>query len=216
MSFQIEISLESTILCQCLSHVKRWLPLPLPGSQTAQSPAWSQKNQEGRPRHWQDPGRPLVETALPNLCVLGEQHIDYFSFMHHRLVLAKRVRDSLKLWAMPCRATQDRQVTVRSSDKSWSTGGRNGKLLQYLCHATPWIIWKGKKMWHWKMHPPDWKVSSMLLGKSRGKLLRASKRMKQQKWCSAVAVSGGESKLWCCKEQCCIGTWNVRSMNQGK
>ena len=31
-----------------------------------------------------------------------------------------------------------------------------------------------------------------------------------------VNVSGGESKVWCCKEQYCIGTWNVRSMNQGK
>ena len=29
-------------------------------------------------------------------------------------------------------------------------------------------------------------------------------------------VSGGESKVWCCKEQYCIGTCNVRSMNQGK
>ena len=29
-------------------------------------------------------------------------------------------------------------------------------------------------------------------------------------------VSGGESKVRCCKEQCSIGTWNVRSMNQGK
>ena len=29
-------------------------------------------------------------------------------------------------------------------------------------------------------------------------------------------VSGGESKFLCCKEQYCIGTWNVRSMNQGK
>ena len=29
-------------------------------------------------------------------------------------------------------------------------------------------------------------------------------------------VSGGESKVWCCKEQCCIGTWNIRSMNQSK
>ena len=29
-------------------------------------------------------------------------------------------------------------------------------------------------------------------------------------------VSGGESKVWCYKEQCCIGTWNIRSMNQGK
>ena len=29
-------------------------------------------------------------------------------------------------------------------------------------------------------------------------------------------VSGGESKIRYCKEQYCIGTWNVRSMNQGK
>ena len=25
-----------------------------------------------------------------------------------------------------------------------------------------------------------------------------------------------EARIWCCKEQYCIGTWNVRSMNQGK
>ena len=29
-------------------------------------------------------------------------------------------------------------------------------------------------------------------------------------------VSADESKIQCCKEQYCIGTWNVRSMNQGK
>ena len=29
-------------------------------------------------------------------------------------------------------------------------------------------------------------------------------------------VSGGESKVQCCKEQYCIGTWNIRSMSQGK
>ena len=29
-------------------------------------------------------------------------------------------------------------------------------------------------------------------------------------------VSGGESKVWCCKEQYCIGTWDIRSMSQGK
>ena len=31
-----------------------------------------------------------------------------------------------------------------------------------------------------------------------------------------VDVSGGESKAQCYKEQYCMGTWNVRSMNQGK
>ena len=32
----------------------------------------------------------------------------------------------------------------------------------------------------------------------------------------AVDVTGDRSKIQCCKEQYCIGTWNVRSMNQGK
>ena len=38
----------------------------------------------------------------------------------------------------------------------------------------------------------------------------------KQKRCSVVDVSGGESKIQCCEEQYCIGTWKVRSMNQGK
>ena len=29
-------------------------------------------------------------------------------------------------------------------------------------------------------------------------------------------VTGDGSKVYCCKEQYCIGSWNVRSMNQGK
>ena len=33
---------------------------------------------------------------------------------------------------------------------------------------------------------------------------------------SVVDVTGDRSKVQCCKEQYCIGTWNVRSMNQGK
>ena len=32
----------------------------------------------------------------------------------------------------------------------------------------------------------------------------------------AVDVTGDRSKVPCCKEQYCIGTWNVRSMNQDK
>ena len=29
-------------------------------------------------------------------------------------------------------------------------------------------------------------------------------------------MTGDRSEVCCCKEQYCIGTWNVRSMNQGK
>ena len=41
--------------------------------------------------------------------------------------------NSMKLWAMPCRATQDGWVMVENSDKMWSTGERNAKPLQYSC-----------------------------------------------------------------------------------
>ena len=38
----------------------------------------------------------------------------------------------------------------------------------------------------------------------------------KQKQHAVVNVTGGRSKAQCCKEQYCIGTWNVRSVNQGK
>ena len=38
----------------------------------------------------------------------------------------------------------------------------------------------------------------------------------KQKQYPAVDVTGDRSKVLCCKEQYCIGTWTVRSMNQGK
>ena len=38
----------------------------------------------------------------------------------------------------------------------------------------------------------------------------------KQKQHPVVDVTGDGSKVRCCKEQYCIGTWNVRSMNQGK
>ena len=43
------------------------------------------------------------------------------------------------------------------------------------------------------------------------------KRMEpKQKQYPVVGVTGDRNKVRCCKEQYCIGTWNVRSMNQGK
>ena len=38
----------------------------------------------------------------------------------------------------------------------------------------------------------------------------------KQKQHPVVGVTGGGSKVRCCKEQYCIGTRNARSMNQGK
>ena len=41
-----------------------------------------------------------------------------------------------------------------------------------------------------------------------------TKRQSQRK--NTVDVMGDGSKVWCCKEQYCIGTWNVRPRNQSK
>ena len=41
------------------------------------------------------------------------------------------------------------------------------------------------------------------------------KREPKQKQHPVVDVMGDGSKVRCCKEQYCIGTWSVRSMNQG-
>ena len=38
----------------------------------------------------------------------------------------------------------------------------------------------------------------------------------EQKQYPAVDVTDDRSKVQCCKEQYCIGTWNESSMNQGK
>ena len=38
----------------------------------------------------------------------------------------------------------------------------------------------------------------------------------KQKQYPVADVTVDRSKVRCCKEQYCIGTWNVRSMNQGK
>ena len=38
----------------------------------------------------------------------------------------------------------------------------------------------------------------------------------KQKQYPVVDVTGDTSKVRCCKEQYCIGTWNVMSMNQDK
>ena len=46
---------------------------------------------------------------------------------------------------------------------------------------------------------------------------RKNKAMEpKQKQHPVVGATGDRSKVRCCKDQDCIGTWNVRSTNQGK
>ena len=56
----------------------------------------------------------------------------------------------------------------------------------------------------------------MLLEKNGEITPERMKREPKQKHHPVVDVTGDGSKIRCCKEQYCIGTWNVMSMNQGK
>ena len=104
----------------------------------------------------------------------------------------------MKLWAMPCRAIQDGQVMV-DSDKMWYTGEENGKPLQYSCLENREQYEKAKNM-----TPDDESPRSIDVQYTTGEEWRNSSRKNEesgpeQKQCSAVDVSSGQSKVWCCK-----------------
>jgi len=66
------------------------------------------------------------------------------------------------------------------------------------------------------MNTPGLLVPNMLLEISGEITPERMKGWSQSKKIPSVDVTGDRSKVRCCKEQYCIGTWNVRSMNQGK
>ena len=118
---------------------------------------------------------------------------------------------------MPCRATKNGRVMVESSDKTWSTGEENDKPLQYSYLENPKNSMKRQKD---RTLKDD---LSRLIGVqyATGEEWRNNSRKNEetepkQKQHPVVDVTGDRSKVRCCKEQYYIGTWNVRSMNQGK
>ena len=118
---------------------------------------------------------------------------------------------------MLCRATQDRRVMVESSDKTWSTEEGNGKPLQYSCLENPMNSIKRQKDRTLKDKLPRSVGTRYATGDQWRNNSRKNEEMEpKQKQHVVVDVTGDRSKVRCCKEQYCIGTWNVRSMNQDK
>ena len=118
---------------------------------------------------------------------------------------------------MPCGATQDRRVIVERSDKMWSIRKRNGKPLQYFCLENSMNSMKRQNDRILREEFPR----SVGVHYATGDQWRNNSRKKEgmepkQKQHPVVDVTDDRSKVWCYKEQYCIGTWNVRSMSQGK
>ena len=103
------------------------------------------------------------------------------------------------------------------SDRKWSTGEGNDKPLQYSCLENPMNSVKRQKGRILKGELP-WLVGAQYATRDQWRNnSRKNEGMEpKQKQHPVVDVTGDRSNVRCCKEQYCIGTWNVRSMNQGK
>ena len=99
----------------------------------------------------------------------------------------------------------------------WSTGEGNGKPLQYSCLENPM---NGMKRQNDRILKEELPRSVCAQYVTRDQWRNNSRKNEgiepKQKQYPAVHVTGDRSKVRCCKEQYCIGTWNVRSMSQGK
>ena len=106
---------------------------------------------------------------------------------------------------------------VESSDKMWSTGKGNGKPLQYSCLENPMNSMERKKYRTLKDELPRSVGAQYATGDHwRNNSSKNEGMEPKQKQHTVVDVTSDGSKVRCWKEQYCIGTWNVRSMNQGK
>ena len=115
---------------------------------------------------------------------------------------------------MPCGATQDRWVMVERSDRMLSTGEGNGKPLQYSCLENSINSMKRQKDRTLKNELPRSVGAQYANGDQWRNNSRKNERIEpKQKQHPVVDVTGDRSKVQCCKEQYCIGTWNVRSLN---
>ena len=99
----------------------------------------------------------------------------------------------------------------------WSTREGNGKPLQYSCLENPMNSMKRQKDRTLKDELPRLVGAQHATGDQWRNNSRKNEEMEpKQKQHPIVDVTGVGSKVRCCKEQYCIGTWNVRSMNQDK
>ena len=99
----------------------------------------------------------------------------------------------------------------------WYTGEGNGKPLQYSYLENPMNSMKRQKDRTLKYELPGSVGAQYASGDQWRNNSRKNEEMEpKQKQHPVVDLTGDGSKVHCCKEQYCIGTWDVRSMNQGQ
>ena len=103
---------------------------------------------------------------------------------------------------------------VESSDRMWSTGEGNGKPLQYSCLENTMNSMKRQNDRILKGGLPALVGAQYATGDQWRNNSRKNEGMEpKQIEYPVVDVTGDRSKVQCCKEEYCIGCWNVRSLN---
>ena len=97
----------------------------------------------------------------------------------------------------------------------WPPGEGNGKPLQYCCIENPMNSMKRQTDRTMKDELPKLVGAQYATG-DQWRNKKNEEMETKQKQHPVVDVTGDGSKVWCSKEPYCIGTWNVKSMNQGK
>ena len=101
---------------------------------------------------------------------------------------------------MLCKATQDGQVMVESSDKIWSTGEGKGKQPQYSCLENPMNSMKRQNDRIVKEELPRSVGAQYATGDQWRNNSRKNEQMgPKQKQYPVVDVTGDRSKVRCCK-----------------
>ena len=165
---------------------------------------------------------PFVVLLLINLCgyLINSSYLYTFPSMDHSLVMPKRLvwlNEAMSL------AGQDHPRLMDHRGEFWqnmATGEGNSKPLQFASHKNPMTSMKRQI----DMTLEEWAVQVGRCPICYWGRMEGNYKQIQKEWSGLVKaemmpvgdVFGGQSKVWCCKEQYFIGTWNVMSMNQGK
>ena len=105
---------------------------------------------------------------------------------------------------------------LEGSDKTWYTGEGNGKPLEYSCFENLMNSMKKQKGRTLKDELPRSGGAQYATGDQWRNNSRKNGETEPKQKDPVVDVTGDGSKVQGCKEQCCIGTWNIRFLNQGK
>ena len=120
---------------------------------------------------------------------------------------------------MPCSTTQDGRVMVESSDKTWSTGERNGKPLQYSCLENPMNSMKRQKDRMLKDEHLRLVGAQYATGEEWRSNFRKNEEMEpKQKQCPVVGVTGDGSEVQCSSTHYCQsvpGPWRLLTTQAG-